>query len=175
MPRCKFLHPVLPGTESFFTPLQLTGSIGASPQFSERVIRVSQSYWANFLLIDASYRSLEALQYISNARDVSHQAHYQMRPEMDTKLGWGEAYQQRQAVPHLIRFKLPVYQTALIGQLLTLPLLSRGEAPLHPEVYTRVPHYPTSPVTSSEGTSHHSLYLTQDRDISALGPEVYSV
>lgn len=141
-------------------------------QFSERVTTVSQSYWVSFLLIGASYRSLEALQYNSNARDVSHQAHYQMRAEMMD--GWiqnwdeGEAYQQRQAVPHLIRFKhhLSVYQIVLIGQLLILPLLSRGAAPLNPEVYSRVLHYPTSPVTPQP---------TQDRDISALGPKVYSV
>lgn len=132
------------------------------------------------MLIGARYRSLEALQYINNARDVSHWVHYQMRSEMidGYKAGnGGEAYQQRQVVPHLIRFKhhLPVYQIVLTDHLLTLPLLSRGEAPLNPEVSTRVPRYPTSPAVPSEGTSHHSPYLTQVSGISASGPKVYSV
>lgn len=184
MPRNKFLHPVSsvsPGTESFF-PFSLAAH---------------RTYWCISTVLRNSHQGLTELlsQFFAHRCQVQKprgtSIHQQcQRCESPGSLSnetrdnrWiqsgdgGEAYQQRQVVPHLIRFKhhLPVYQIVLTDHLLTLPLLSRGEAPLNPEVCTRVPRYPTSPAVPSEGTSHHSPYLTQVSGISALGLKVYSV
>lgn len=169
--------------QSFPSPLQPIATIGASPLLSETVIRVSQNYWVNSLLVGTSYTGLEAFKYVTSAMpEQSCESLGSLSNDIRDDR-WIQSWGSEESLPtetssitfNQTKHHLSAYQRVLIDQLLTLPLLSEGAAPLRMAVYTAVPHNPMSPTVPSKGTSHHSSHLNQASGISALGPKVYSV